>query len=431
MKNLSRLNILVLVALVLGACSSSETQIEEDNRELFEYLQQEYFWNNELPAQIDTSAYDSMPDAMNALRAPDDRFSFVMTDDEYDDYAASIFFGYGFSHQNNSAKDGLLIRYVYSEGSAAQNGLRRGDSIIEVDGVSMADVIAGQHTLSDVFGPNEEGHSIEVTFRKPNGDLVEATFSKSEIVANTVLAYETKQLSVNGQSKDVGYLVFNSFKASSDEELNSAFEKFQRDDIDELILDLRYNSGGRISIANQLSTQIAGDNVDNQIFVQYVHNELQSNKNSTSYFDLVNGSAQLNLDRLIVLTSQSSCSASELVINSLVPFIDVVIIGDETCGKPIGMYPEDINDYVVFAINFQTQNAVGFGDYFDGLTADCSVDENITGDWGVVSEPMLAEAVYYLANNRCSFGAEAFGKLAKKQKRVKADFVLNNFKNDL
>src|SRR5690606_14565545 len=110
----------------------------------------------------------------------------------------------------------------------------------------------------------------------------------------------------------------------------------------------------------------------------------------------------LNLDRVMVLTTASSCSSSELVINSLAPFIEVVQIGAPTCGKPVGQQPALLGDYVLFAINFQTVNSLDQGDYFDGLSPHCAVADMIKGDWGVASDPLYAEAINFIANGSCS-----------------------------
>lgn len=421
MKLLSKSLITPLLVGVISACSSGgseNTQSEQDNLDLFAYLKTDYFWNDTLPEDINTNTWSTMPQAMNALRAPQDRFSFVMTNAEYADYVASVFFGYGFSHEVTENNDGLLIRYVFEQGSAYQNGLRRGDVITHVAGTSITSALSQSSDLSNLFGPNEEGHTVDVSYVKPDASTVETQFTKSSIVANTVMAAQVKDITINSTSTKLGYLVFDSFKESSEQELETAFDMFDAQGVQELILDLRYNSGGRISIAQQLSQQIGGQHVENQVFVQYVHNELQSSRNSTTYFNLPANYEQLNLDRVVVLTSGETCSASELVINALNPFIEVTVVGGETCGKPIGMYPTEINDWTVFAINFQTQNAIGFGDYFDGLAADCVVAETIPGDWGDETEALLAEGIHYLQNDSCSAAGAGVNSVLKPAKKI-------------
>ncbi len=412
--------LMIFSTLVLSSCSDgSDSQFDKlftdsncsvsgANDQLFSLLQEKYFWNEGLPKSIDSNAYDSLSDALYELRDEKDRFSFVLTYEEYEDYANSVFFGYGFGHQVTDNNDGLRIKYVFEEGSAAQNGLRRGDIITKVGDDLVSDLVAqvnaGTNSFSEIFGPNTDGYSVEVTFVKPDSTVVVADFSKGSIVANTVMASETKELTIDGESKNVAYMVFDSFKDSSRAELNTAFTQFKTDNVDEMILDLRYNGGGLISVANQLSSQIAGNSVidEDEIFLTYQFNDNQSAKNESIFFALGDGIEQLNLDKLVVLTTQSSCSASELVINALDPFLDVTIVGDTTCGKPIGMSPELVCDHVIYAINFQTQNAVGFGDYFDGLPATCSVDDEVTGDWGDDSDAMLTEGLNYLATGQCS-----------------------------
>lgn len=429
MKLLAKSLITPILIGFISACSSGgseKSQAEQDNLDLFNYLKTDYFWNTSLPNEINTAAYATMPEAMTALRAPQDRFSFVMTNAEYADYVAAVFFGYGFSQKVTENKDGLLIRYVFEGGSAHENGLRRGDVITHLAGTSLATALAQSDDLSSLLGPNEDGYTVAVTFRKPDGSVVETSFTKSSISANTVMAAQVKEITIDSKPVKMGYLVFDSFKEKSEQELEVAFDKFDADGVKELILDLRYNSGGSISIAHQLSQQIGGTHVDNQIFIKYVHNSLQAGRDATTFFNLPANFEQLNLNRVVVLTSGETCSASELVINSLNPFIEVTVVGGETCGKPIGMYPTQINDWTVFAINFQTQNAIGFGDYFDGLAPDCPAIETIPGDWGDESEALLAEGIYYLQNDKCRTALNGVNSVLKPSKKV--DFSLGPVK---
>lgn len=437
MKSFSKLASATVLSLLLSGCllddgddeqvSFEQCSAPDANQQLYDYLQEWYFWEQDLATVFDPTLDAGVEEAMASLRVAQDRFSFVMSQQEYEDYQASVFFGYGFSYYINDARDGLVIRYTYDQGSAGQVGLRRGDTITAVGGQTIADILsAGNSQLSSAFGPNENGYTTSVTFTKPDGSEVQTEMTKSSFVANTVLASQVKTINDGTGEKKAGYLVFDSFDNVSEQELNTAFDDFANQNIDELVLDLRYNSGGLIRVARQLSTQIAGDAVQGQIFTQYVHNENKTSENSTVNFSLGAGVEQLNLDQVVVLTTGSSCSASELVINALSPFVNVVTIGSNTCGKPVGMYPMAICDDVVFAINFQTQNAAGFGDYFDGLPVDCAVADEATGDWGVTSDPLLSEGLHYLENGQCS-GASGMSRSKNATSTIKVNSQVPDF----
>lgn len=443
----SKLSAVLLATSVLAACGGSGSSdnnnavtpvISDDgyafcsapdaNEKLFEYMKEWYLWNDELPASFDP---ESQPDVYSALEAMTadvsrDRFSFAMTKEQYEDYSASVFFGYGFSHQVTENKDGLHIRYAYEEGTPYQQGLRRGDIITKIGDTSVAQIIsqveAGTATYDDYFGPNEDGYEIDITFVKPSDETLTKTISKGSITANTVMATQTKDRVVDGKPAKVGYIVFNSFDAVSEEELNESITELKDKGVDELVLDLRYNGGGLIRVAQQLSTQIAGTNVEDEVFINYTFNESKSSQNQTVYFGLGEGIDQLDLDRVVVLTTDMSCSSSELVINGLSPFIDVVQVGGTSCGKPAGMSPEEICNDVVFAINFEGQNAEGFGDYYDGLEADCKVEDALVGDWGDDNDPLLAEGLSYLENGSCS-PAVATTRAAKSATKTPIDWT--------
>ena len=390
---------------------------KKDNEDLFKYLQSDYYWNKALPTSINNGVWDSMPEALEDLRAPQDRFSFILTRQEAKNYANSVFMGFGFSYQATEERDGLLLRYTFDGSSAFDGGLRRGDIITHINDESVSDLIS-QDKLNGIMSPNEEGYQINVRYKKPDGDIAEARIVKESRTVKTVMAKKIIEAVIGGKPAKVGYLVFHSFKERSEQELASAFEFFHEQQVDELILDLRYNSGSRISVAQQLSSQIAGDNVENQVFAKYVHNDNRTSWNKTKYFQSVSDDQQLNLNKLVVLTSGRTCSASEMLINSLTPFIDVTVIGERTCGKPIGMYPTELNAWTVYAINFQAFNAVDYGDYFDGFTPDCLVNDTIPGDWGTETEALLAEGLHYLQHEHCSTSTDSLLRQYKPSKKI-------------
>ncbi len=211
---------------------------------------------------------------------------------------------------------------------------------------------------------------------------------------NTVLAAE----SFFANDTQYAYLAFKNFINPSFAELKTAFAQFKADGAEKLVLDLRYNGGGSINVAATLASYIHQPTENShEIFTNLRFNSKHSDENYNFYFRKKENS--LNLDEVIVLTTESSCSASEMVINALEPFVDVTVIGSTTCGKPIGMRSQNFCDKKLVAINFQGFNSEGFGDYFDGLSADCAAQDDVNFAFGDVNEPMLKAALDYDRDN--------------------------------
>lgn len=373
------------------------------NQSLLNYLEEHYYWYRDIPANLNLANYSTPYDVLDAIRVPQDIYSFIMTEQQYTDtYTNANAVAYGFSQVLAPDKQSLLVRFVYDNGSADTQGLTRGDRIIAIDGVAVSSLVsqveAGSTSWSEIFGPSTVGYSGNFIWIKPDGEQVETNMVKSVVDTNTLLHHEV----INYQDQKVGYMVFNRFIDRSIDDLNMAFNTFANDDVEQLILDLRYNGGGLVSVANQLASQIAGNNVLGKTFSNLKYNDKNSQNNVSYQFDLGGGAQQLDLENVIVLTTEATCSASELVVNALMPYIDVVTIGNATCGKPIGMNPVQICDKVIFAINFETTNGEDQGGYFDGLPVTCSVQDNIVGDWGSLQDPLLKQGLDYLDTQQCN-----------------------------
>lgn len=394
---------------VSGALSGMCT-IEGENQQIFEALQKDYFWYRDLPSAINPNAYASSSALLTAVKSSQDRFSFIMTAQEYQDrYINARYIGFGFSQQISSSRDGLVMAYVYADSPAYREGLRRGDTITHIDNIPvatwLADIDAKRKTNDDMFGAATAGVQRTLRWTSLNGNVVERRLTKSAVTTNTILHSSVQRV----DGRNIGYMVQNSFIDLTESELNTVFDQFKAQNVDTLVLDLRYNGGGLIRVANQLSSQIAWPQVSGKVFVQYRYNDKNSNKNVSSAFSLGNGRQALGLKKVYVLTSPSTCSASEMLINSLRPFVEVVTIGETTCGKPVGMMPANICDKVLYAINFQTVNAVGFGDYFDGFPAQCQVKPAIAGDWGSDADPQWQAALTHIKSGRCPALTNASG----------------------
>src|SRR5690606_22030988 len=166
-------------------------------------------------------------------------------------------------------------------------------------------------------------------------------------------------------------------------------------------LDLRYNGGGLVNVAVHLASLIGGALTAGQPFATYAHNDRNEFRNETLRFESLE-SPPLALDRLIVITTRSSASASELVINALRPFMPVVTIGDATYGKPVGQYMIEFCDKVLAPVSFSLRNANDEGDYFGGFLPTCTAADDIGRDLGDTAEASLAEAFHFLRTGECS-----------------------------
>jgi C-terminal peptidase prc len=377
------------------ACS-----VADEKQRFLNYMRDDYFWYRDIPSTVNLAAYADSYALLEAIRSNQDRFSFLLTEQEYQDrYVNAEFIGFGFGSRVENQR--VFINYVFANSPAQLAGIRRGDELVSINGTAVTTLIQ-QGTYTSALGANNVGVTVELGWRKPNGDTFTAVVSKNFVETNTVLA--TEVLDVN--DKQVGYFVLNSFINRTGADLNSAYNQFAG--VDELIIDVRYNGGGLIRYANQAASQAAGNNVIGNVFTRYIYNDKNTSSNQIEYFQLYEGIRQLNLERVYVLTTAASCSSSELIINALEPFVDVVVIGGRTCGKPVGQSPRSICDKRTFVVNFETVNADFEGRYFNGIPADCEVADVLVGDWGDVNDPLLVATRNHIATGSCqAIGAQA------------------------
>jgi len=293
----------------------------------------------------------------------------------------------------------LYVRYVAPNSPASDAGIKRGDIIRGIDGTTLSQ--NNYNSEVDKFS-NE---TITLTFVSENAGVFttieDKTITKTQLSEDPVY-FKTVFNDING--KKVGYLVYNSFRSSYNDELNAAFSYFNNEGIDELILDLRLNSGGSVLTSAYLASMIY-NNANNDIFAELKFNDKHSNENGYYYFDNTLdvydangdkiGEEAINrlttINQLYVLTSSSTASASEMVINGLKPFIPVKVIGTTTSGKNVGsitLYDSPSSDYTninsanpdhlnaMQPIVFQIYNKTGQSDYIHGFTPDIEVVED-------------------------------------------------------
>ncbi len=392
------------VAFLFNSCQKDEKDNEyaEENKAFYGLMEEWYYWYEDMPA-VKPEDYPSPYELLEALRyKPLDRWSYISSREEFVAYyQESKFIGYGFgsgwgiipeSHPAYDPGSGqewkLWVSFIFNTVEMYDKGVRRGWIIDEINGVKVNE----RTNINQVLGPNETGVSNTFLFIDPDGTEVKMTLSKQEVFMNTVLHREI----IETGSKKAGYLVFKNFTRPSFTELAMAIDYFNSEGIDELILDLRYNGGGQTDVANYLASVIGGPALADQPFAKYIYNnKKEADQNFTDNFS--SEDRNLALDRLITITTKATASASEMVINGLIPFMPVYIIGDDTYGKPMGMNVWFYEaKYAFVPVTFKTVNADGEGDYFDGLPAQSYVEDDLSFSFGDPEEPLLKEALFFI-----------------------------------
>ena len=355
------------------------------------------------------------PASLNPAAEAVDRFSWIV--DDYLELEGQLQ-----GTTNNNGVDYILykrensdeifgvVRYIIANSDASTKNIKRGDFFTGVNGTQLS--LSNYQAL--LFGSNND-YTLNLADYNggaitPNGKTVALT--KTILDENPILV---NKVIVSGSHK-IGYLMYNGFYANYDTQLNNAFGALKSQGITDLVLDLRYNSGGSIQTATRLASMITGQ------FTGQVFAKQQWNDKIESYFaandpeSLKNlftdkmGTTAINsvgMTKIYILTSTNTASASELVINGLKPHIGVVQIGDVTKGKNVGsvtLYDSPTfgkekrnpnHRYAMQPIVLKIVNSAGFGDYQSGLDPNFTLKETVSNldVLGSPTEPLLSLAI--------------------------------------
>lgn len=408
-----------------------------DEKEWIRYwVDRSYLWYSEVPT-VTTTGGETPAAYFARLRTPasaatgglKDRFSFSTSTAGVDNTNAGIVFGYGIRWSSvRSSPPREWIAAVVDPGSpAATAGVRRGDKIVSVDGV---DFVSGSNTnvLNAGLFPSALGESHAFVLQPADGS---AQKSVSLTSASLPLISVPTTGIINTATGRVGYIAFTTFNSfTAEKAIADAIAGFAGTGINDLVLDLRYNSGGYIYISSQLGFMIAGSTKTNgKIFEKTLSNDKKPfgdddiypfyNVGSGFTGGVAAGQAlpSLNLNRVFVLTTGGSCSASESFINSLRGInVPVILVGNTTCGKPYGFSGVDNCGTTYYPIQFTGVNEKGEGDFVNGFAPTCTVADDLTKPLGDPSEKQLAAALSYRATGSCPAGTAL-----STQKRVSTD----------
>lgn len=419
-----------ILALLFSSChDETDDPIYISNRikeAIYDGMLEWYYWNKEIPTGINVRDYISNEALLEALRYKQlDKWSYLTTVDAFDKAFTGQNAGHGVGFTVDE-EDKVFITFVYDESPAGKDGWQRGWQIIEVNGRPISSYKSGNgYNLQ--LGADATGVSNTFKFLLPDGSEVERTIPKEEYQSNAVL-YQTV-FEEGGQR--IGYWVYNSFKASLEVEPTKSLEVensmtfFEKQRIDEIIIDLRYNGGGSVAVADQIMNYLIPSRHDGDLMYTNSFNDNKHNYNEEKQFEKL---GSLELDRIIFITSRGSASSSELLINCLSPYLEVVLIGDNTYGKPVGAFPLSgfyralrENNVELVPITFAIANAQGKAAYYNGFPVDYAVEDDPSKNWGDPEEARLKAALNFIKTG-------SFGERSRSAYQSPAWAMIDNFK---
>ncbi len=392
---MKKLLFILSISAFFFACKK-ETEVDSNiaaNQWIHEVMSSVYLWNDKMPSLANTNTYANPTDYFYTLlndTGKIDRFSWI--DKSYANLqnqlnGVNTILGIKnniFFTDNTETSLAFVIGYVLKGSPAAKAGLKRGDIILKVDDQTITNAnyttILSNQTLKLSLGDFTNGAFVS------NGKSV--TVTKVELQTNPILA----DTIIAWSGKKVGYLAYSQFLTSFDDSLRAIFGRFKAAGVNELVLDFRYNGGGYVTSSDLITNLTVKDaaarvgNLMNKKVFNTTYTAYLQKKDGASAFETLFKSEPNNLgtlNRVFVLTAKNTASASELVINNLKPFMEVILIGENTYGKNVGSFsiphPTKKWDFGLQPITFLTENANKESNYgsVSGFTPDYILKDSV------------------------------------------------------
>lgn len=387
----------------------------------FDLLNEWYLFPETLPASLSPAPYGSVQDYIDALTATarsqgrDRNFTYITSIAEENAFlnsGATAGFGIRLSYDSNASRVYILDAFEGAPALAA--GIDRGAELLAIgtstnnlETVTSLFAQGGAAAVSNALGPSTAGTSRVLRFRDAAGVEITTTVSKADFAIQPVSPRYGVQIIDNGGTQ-VGYINLRTFIDSAEQQLRDAFLQFRNAGVTELVIDLRYNGGGLVRTAELFADLLGRDRFTNEVQGVTRFRASKSSNNETRNFQTQ--AQSIAPTRIAFITTGGSASASELVINAMIPYHDanMALVGSNTFGKPVGQIGLDRTacDDRFRIIAFATENADGNANYFDGLasslTNSCQAVDDISFPLGDPGEASTARALGFLSGAACT-----------------------------
>ena len=399
MKRIAFYTILLLL-VTATACKKNKNnkpydQLVKDTS--LSYARDIYIWYKNIPSNLNAQNYADPNKIMEAIRPysiepgftnPVDRWSFAMLQSEWNKVSSGVEADFGMRVFFRTTTD-LRVASVDKNGAAGIANIKRGWKINSINGVAINDTSQSTFIVNTVY----YSPTTRFNFTLPDNSTKEVTLN-SQIFTNNPFLLDS--VYTYGSNK-IGYFVLNSFLGDTNQvrtDFNRVFNRFATAGVNDVVIDLRYNGGGFVMLAEYMLNYLVPSAGNGQTMLTYSFNDKYTRFNSTLTYKK---KGTINLNRVFFIISKQSASASEMAINSIKPFLDVKLVGpSNTHGKPVGFYPIPVGNWYMFPVSFRTINKNNEANYFNGFAPDNISADGLDKNWGDVDEACLSKAIRYI-----------------------------------
>ncbi len=374
------------------SCTSDDSPeiYKEDTNEyvnqwIYQQMKRYYYWNENISDEGNLSLHPK--EYFSSLVHPNDRFSYALLPSMPGTFPKSIrgSFGFDITFVEHQGQVYGTILYVLSDSPAYRNGLKRGKFIKSISGIAL-----NHENYERLYKDLTTANRAELQVVEYNGTMFSSPVSVSIPEGITLLQPVIKRIILQGNDR-IGYLEIPHFDVGLSRSLLQAFQEFKSQSVNKVVLDLRYNGGGDISSATALGILLAPNIQPDDLFIKFKGNNnggtisqsfrqsLEMNESQVTFQELRNAHPEIR--KIYILCGRHTASASEIIINNLKPYMDVVTIGEKTTGKDVAGFPiEDDRipgqpGWILYPSIYKLYNASNVGGYSEGIVPTITLDE--------------------------------------------------------
>lgn len=399
-----------------GTPTPSQCSLADRQAWVLEQMETYYLFPDLLDTSVNANNYSTVQSYIDALVAParaqgrDRGFTYITSIQEENELINSgSSAGFGIRLGYDTVNGRVFVLEAFENAPAFPQGFDRGTEILSVDGTPTATILAngGPSNFSAALGPSDPGVTRNFDIRQQNGTQSSVSVTKADYQLDPISDRYGVQVIDNGGTQ-VGYINLRTFIVeSAGPQLRAAVDGFRQQGITQVILDVRYNGGGLVSVGELLGDLLGRDKAG-QVFSQTVFRDSLSNNNTTDRF-----TAQpeaISATKLALIGTSATASASELVGNAFIPYLgtNTALVGSNTFGKPVGQIARDraACDDRLRVVAFRTINAAGRGDYYTGLASvypqTCAAADDFQNALGSTSEASTSQSLAFLRGTSCT-----------------------------